>query len=429
MNTLSIPVPRGRQYQSSYYSGSLYPNGKFTLGEVQRNHKKIVSKERKYNRQYDLSNFTYEKYEDENGLAGIERNYDPVGRKLEQGRSLEFTYLPNCHRPSRIDRVPRGTHGLTSHGKLYLENAAYLLERDYGKERLAMLTLTLPNLDDVSTEYLSRNWANILRKSKQELFREIERKGGVKDYCAVTEVQTKRYLKYGQIAYHLHMLYVASRSKDNDWYLTPHEISSIWKRIIKNQLNKGFQDGQLLVNYLEDHREKLDKFWGIDCQKIKKSASAYLCKYLSKGDACLAKELKDSGLLVATWYHLAKSIRQKIKQETIKLSESFCSYIDRNYESLKDNKTLYRYLHFCPIELPKVEGYDKPYQIRAYCGQLTELGIQNYLDEWAIVPIEIPSYQKDLEQLPDDYQSTTLLDIVTEFANFFQGGILSHEVY
>jgi len=168
----------------------------------------------------------------------------------------------------------------------------------------------------------------------------------------------------------------------------------MWKRILQNSLQSAYTEGKLNVNNQVENQESWEKFYGIDCKKIKKNASAYLAKYLSKGGKILqdivnldnkidsqkrlesieqGKPYKPQSkrLLVSNWWHLTQDLRRLLKALIIPLSSTFCDWIDKHYEKLIGSKVCKK-IEFCPVVLGEPrEGYDRPFQLRAYVGVLT----------------------------------------------------------
>ena len=262
-------------------SGRLWPSGRFSIGSVPFGGKEPVRL----------------------GVMGGPEDVGTIGLSLPS----------NCHR--NIEDVPsvsfqgRGANGITAHGRNVVESAVCLMERIYGRRKLGFATLTLPSVTVDESWVVSARWRDIQRTFFQRLKREYARRGVDFCYVAVTEIQGKRFEKTGVLGLHLHFCYPAMCGRG--FVLGPSEFRKVWLDCIRGIIG-DIRGGASVENI----------------QRVKKSASAYMAKYLSKGVGILRK-VRDSrplGILPHSWYGLSISLRRMVKGCTI-TSPSLVSFI------------------------------------------------------------------------------------------------------
>lgn len=199
----------------------------------------------------------------------------------------------------------KGLKGITSKGKRTIRNTAFLLQKTFGKKRLGFLTVTLPSFPDrpdIET-ILARDWPELVRQFNQGMTRAIERKGKSALWTGCSEIQEERLDKYGTVAPHLHLAFLAHNG-NFDWYITADELRSIWKRIIEARIK----------HYLNEEIEVNTKA-SIDVKSVKKDAGNYLGKYMSKGGD-IVKKMIDKGfadLVPTAWWHCCLKLKRILK--------------------------------------------------------------------------------------------------------------------
>ncbi len=146
-----------------------------------------------------------------------------------------------------------------------IRNTAYLLEQEYGKDALSFLTLTLPNLSPDGLAACASDWGRMVDQFLKWLRYRCEKHGFPLEFVYCTEVQEKRRERTGQFALHLHLLFRGKSGKRKPWVVTPKQCRKEWAKCIKSVCNEVFEERSL---------ENL--------QRVRRSAAAYLGKYLSK---------------------------------------------------------------------------------------------------------------------------------------------------
>jgi hypothetical protein len=323
-------------------SGRLYPNGEFTLGYLPS--PRLTQKEKRYNDSWE-NQFEFVIREFEKGWLGFTglmnfnlhrflaarsefvscREFTKTDRLTGKKTTLvQFIYairkppliglslVSNSHKEISedvpIDSKPnkrRGLKGITPKGKRTIRNTAFLLQKTFGKKRLGFLTVTLPSFGDRPDlgMILAHDWSELVRQFTQEINRAIERKDKVALWTGCTEIQEKRLEKYGEVAPHLHLVYLAHNG-NFDWYITADEFRSIWKRIIEARI-KHFTNEEIEVNTKAS----------IDAKQVKKDAGNYLGKYMSKGGDIVKKMIEKgfTDLVPTAWWHCCLKLKRILK--------------------------------------------------------------------------------------------------------------------
>lgn len=259
---------------------------------------------------------------------------------------------------SASTRVRRG-HPINAVAKRMIKSAAYLLEKQFTKDCLSFITITLPGLEEEDLQRCNRNFPELTRKFCQGLKRLLEKKGLCSEYVCVTEVQEKRWANRGEVALHLHILCQGRQGKSSGWSMTPAEIRTIWERVLSKYL--GYELTCSAATRIE---------------RVKKSACNYLGKYMSKGGKVIKEvNLENRGSeLPPSWYRMANSLRCRIKAAIIHPNADVKRYIIDYAEELKNQGVLAWYF---PIYFDcSVFGYyDKngnPVQkLVSFCGAFT----------------------------------------------------------
>jgi hypothetical protein len=227
---------------------------------------------------------------------------------LEALCALGLSKVSISDKPNTSTVEPRrhGLKGLTSPGARKVRNACFLIERDAPRKSVTFATVTLP--DSLSDEQLKRahvGWGTIVEHYTRELRRVLVACGLSGKVVGVSEVQPKRYESTGIPFLHAHFVF-QGRARGKSWQLTPSKHDEIWERALKNVVG-DFAGGVASACQLE---------------VVRKSASQYLSKYMSKGGEMIDEIASGyfADWLPKRWYHLSRkllnSIKKEIKQST-----------------------------------------------------------------------------------------------------------------
>lgn len=243
-----------------------------------------------------------------------------------------------------------GSKGITSYGRRVVSCSALLLEQRFGKKRLGFGTATIPPITKEGLECCLKNWSEITRRFFEEIKRVFDRRGHKFLYVAVTEIQDKRFKKEGLPYPHLHWVYVAREKTNSTWYISASLLRSIWRRILVKMLGKNV--------FL---RDPCQKCFGasIDCSAIKKSASAYIGKYMSKGSTTV-DSMKAAGFeyYPKQWWSACKTVKEMFRCSVIHLDSNTCSEFFYELERYLKRKIVvwHKYLYKVIGEVDKCVG-------------------------------------------------------------------------
>jgi len=217
-------------------------------------------------------------------------------------------------------RVRRGTHGIRPYGKRMVRSCAAILEERHGRQCLTFGTCTLPALRAEEFPLVCSKWAELVRRFFEELTRLLKRRELDTDYVQVTEIQGKRFEKWGQVAPHLHFVCQGRMSRREFWRIRPDEVRHIWERLLSNLLGRGV-DGQAATR-IETPRTSL---------------AAELGKYISKGGKVI-KVIQEQGKgdsLPSAWWGAAKGLKQVVKSRVREYSGEVAESLMDNLDALE----------------------------------------------------------------------------------------------
>lgn len=281
----------------------IFPNGDFTVG-----YSKPKSKR---DGKIRLDDAHYEQC--------LDAQDDHIRWRMEETlreRRDRNTYQP----PNRekIVRARKGLKGIQGEAKRKLRSGCYLLAERYGNNRIGFLTLTLPSADWL-TDIWALNFSELVRQVIQEIRRELRRRGAPDSVVGAIELQMERFEEYGQVAPHLHLVYVArANPRKPSWYISAKTFRKIWKRVLIAVARPECPD----IDELKRHIE-----WdaAVDCAMIRKSAESYLSKYLSKGGGDIEAILEEYGeeFVPKAWYTISSKLLKAIMSSILSLSDRY----------------------------------------------------------------------------------------------------------
>ena len=296
----SVPCVRSvmsRASTSPGKSGRLYPSGCFTIGFVPRS--QSSKKDLTYQAECDTWDLLHQVVYNKPG--GTHSRIWVKTRDLP--RFIDTPYLGKT-------RSSRGSKGLTNHGKRYVRESCYLLERRYGVKRLGFYTLTIPSCTAVTLYDVALHWTSI-QKYFFKLLRNTLYAKGIKEffYVGVTENQSDRSLRAQAPAYHLHFIMPCYLPNSTNFIVSADTLRALWARALRN--------------YLPEFGG-VDFSASVDSAVLRKSAAGYLSKYFTKGSSL--RELHPA-CLPASWYYSSREIKAWYKKSLLKLSSNQCDII------------------------------------------------------------------------------------------------------
>lgn len=246
---------------------------------------------------------------------------------------------------SRKSRKPYGENGITNYGKKVVRNGALLLEQKYGRSRLGFVTCTLPGMDESQCKEIIAKWSEVTRRFYQKVKRQLEKVSKPFIYCGVTEIQENRFKKYNTPAPHLHFVYLCRDSSRTKYWLFICQLHRAWNEAIGECVNSlGVSTSQRVLGKLGSVHAKL----------VRKSASAYLGKYMSKG-CNVVKAMQEKGYneFPKQWWTACMQTKKMFKDSIIKLSTHTCNAIFYNAHLLYEAKKLLNY-SYVSIEIEQI---------------------------------------------------------------------------
>lgn len=219
---------------------------------------------------------------------------------------LGLSLLPNSHRVALglaeppPKRAKRGLKGISRHGARMVRNAAFLIQQRYGRHNLTFLTCTIPAVSETEQYEIALAWPEIVRKFVQSVKRLLRAAGLTGSVVGCTEIQGKRYEKYGGMPLHLHLVMVGKKPGQG-WAIGADQWRSLWRNALRNEVG-GLDE----VSFASS----------VDCQRVKKDAAGYLGKYMSKGPGQIAAMVEaDPGIaefIPATWWICSLKLRRAV---------------------------------------------------------------------------------------------------------------------
>ncbi len=229
--------------------------------------------------------------------------------------TLGSSNVPNSHKTPKA----RGRRGMTRYNKRLIVNSVTLLERRHGKETLSFLTLTLPSECSSLSPHL---YAECKRQMLQWLQRSLARCGLPTCVIGCTEVQSRRLDHIGQFALHEHWIF-KGREKYKGWALQPKAFAQVWIRILANV----YKLGALPESACSSTR----------VESIRKSASAYLGKYVSKGEKCVQQMIQDGyeEFLPSSWVTKTREMLSMFRESIVKITGSRATFLSDNLREFR----------------------------------------------------------------------------------------------
>lgn len=304
----SVSPPQGREplwaKGRRLFSGKIYPDRTFSLGRIPRQKKGVAEKryDSCHQEQFDSYTEVVQSYE-----GNTYCKHEFINRENES--ALRFIKAPK----SSQNRGKYGSEGITAYGRKCVINIAYILQERFSRHRLGFGTATLPNLTREGLEKCLENFGEIVRRFFQEVKRVFDRGNNEFLYVGVVEIQPRRFAKTGLPYPHLHWVYVAKERRNNPWYISASLLRSLWRRVVLRVLGKDAFVG-----------DTSQQGFGasIDCSTVKKSASSYLGKYMSKGTTTVEK-MQEAGFenFPRQWWTASKEAK-KMFHDSIEIIDS-----------------------------------------------------------------------------------------------------------
>lgn len=297
-------------------SARVWPNGEFTLGYVGEGEEGSPLEEWAWtggDRRLSIEQLD-ERLDCLHGWLDCVAETYSVSGKLAQ---FALTLSSACNSHEVGTQIKYGLHGITTQGTKMLRSAAFILERDYGKEDVTMGTMTVPYLEKAERILLSQSWGRLTDRLLQFLRLELLEQGRPPVIAGCTEIQSSRLESLGEGYLHLHAIWPAHSNRGRRWSVEVDDLRAWWKAAIERIIGRELS-----------HAPR------VETAIVENSVEAYLGKYLSKGsDDCLGQFVADLGYesVPGQWWYMSSCLKQKIRGETLtgrNLGELLEEYIE-----------------------------------------------------------------------------------------------------
>jgi hypothetical protein len=352
------------------FRAKLHPCGTVTVGMIP-NRAHTTADERRINMAVNKAE-RLEKLINEHPDMGIARLIRAGSISISEGVAalppLGLSSLPNSRIGSQQEFQPSarlyGQNGITSFGKLRVKDGATVIQKTYGRNSLAFVTVTVPTLPAPIMEVICKNWGKFVNRLVEEIKRELRRKNSPQEIIYCTEIQEKRFHKYGVVAPHLHLLWYAYSGTPGESPKTGKKEYAISAQFLR----------ELVGRIIHRITGKTDIFTAasIDIQKVKKDAAAYLGKYMSKGGK-IVEEIKKAGkqeLLPRQWWGITKELRIKVERAIKVVDGSPAANIFYHHKVLVD-LGLVKYHRWVFSEQVHKQHQQKQYQVNPNTGEIS----------------------------------------------------------
>lgn len=249
-------------------------------------------------------------------------------------------------------RARKGLKGISSYGQQMLRSAAFMVERDYGKEDLCFATLTLPRLPTDARRKLQANWAILLNRFLEWVTRKLEAAGRPLKVFGCVEVQSERLSDSGEGYLHLHAIWPSHSNRGGRvWAVEADELRTWWKAAIERFAGVS-----------------LSYYPRVDTVPVKQSAEKYLGKYLSKGGGLIEEFIKAEGeeSCPTAWWFMTAAMKRQITSETV-TGQDLGVLLDSLIEGAFDSCSLAAFEWVRAVDV-EIDGKKKT---MGWCGRLT----------------------------------------------------------
>ena len=234
-----------------------------------------------------------------------------------QGLSDAVNFSVNSTKRNRLRA------GLTAYARRSLRSAAVLLEKQFGRSCLTFGTLTLPRLPGLFLfERVTSLWPRIVDAFLKNFRRVLRESGLSEQVLLVSELQTRRWNKTGEHAWHLHFL-SPGRVPKGAWRFSPSRLALLWGRVVSNALGIDFDPAHWAAS--------------VRLEVPRKAVVRYLSKYLSKGVSPSGEEDSEGIPKLPSYWSLSRELRRLVRESLLKFSFS-----------LPPGLSFYRFSELCP---------------------------------------------------------------------------------
>ncbi len=259
----------------------------------------------------------------------------------ESGVLTAFPFGANLEEVSPIPASPLryGLKGIPRRAARIVRNAAYLLQKESGRENLTFATVTIPAMPVEDMRILHENWGKVTELYRLGLRRHLRKKGLSGQSVGVSEIQEKRHKRTGLPVLHLHTVF-QGRAPFGHWALSTKAHDKIWRKA---------------VMAVVPHSPVCFKS-AANLQMVKTSASGYLGKYITKGVSEVARVVADgfAEWLPRQWWNCSRDLKRQIDVETIRVDELAESLV---YSAKGNGMGVWDFFGHVSIEVCEIKDY------------------------------------------------------------------------
>lgn len=286
---------------------------------------------------------------------------EPIGRLVGDGIWTPLVHQTVESSDMAETQSRKQCEKMTKNMARRVRNGSYILEQWYGKDNLSFLTLTLPNLSADDLGKCCENWGRMVDNFIRSMKQRLSKKGVEFHYVYCTEIQPSRLTNRGEYAPHLHMCFRGRSGKKKPWYVSPRQVRASWTACISNVVGHRNFDNRAVENI----------------QRVRKSCSRYLAKYLSKGNCCLPESLAETavGRLKTQWGGMARILSNAIDLYTERITSEgdnrdLALHIVRGMDALIENGLVLWWRHrFINLTNGQSPGNERGIWVGAGCLQ------------------------------------------------------------
>lgn len=301
--------------QERQVSGSIRPNGSGSFGFCRR--KGELARERAHPKSrkmkvHAIAYLDYDQYEGENNTTRVIRCDKPVSGVPPLTLSEPLTGRKTKKRVAA---------GLTRHGIRVIESSIALLERKYGTRGLGFYTLTCPFDDVDAIDEFNAVFPTIVKRTLESIKRYYERQGQKFSYVGVHEIQAARAKRTGRHCLHFHFVapcrvagrkgYVCSAKQIRDWY-------------------------QISIRNAIPGRDCPSPRVGVEV--CRKSATAYIAKYYSKGVSKTAEVVAGTRPIeLSSWYVVCRGLLRATSKSRYNVDITVAETVYRHHQGARED--------------------------------------------------------------------------------------------
>lgn len=320
--------------------GTLWENGSGSVGldnSMERKYKQTQKESAIYDSAYRLDNRLSDHYVETDCGSEYVGSYTSK-EAFENGILSRDGYaklgLSNATilRQKPQKRLRKGLNGLSTRGKLMVLNASLRLTREITRPCIGFLTVTLPQLpSQIMALVTAADWGR-LEKSLYAMLHRFLKKAHMDHvgFIGVTEIQSSRYRDTGEAYPHWHFILPikknprkAGGTPDNPWVVPLTSAWSRFEKILWSWVHYMIEKYNLPPTLTQrEMREKAKTCKAtFDLKPVKKDASTYISKYMSKG-SCIAKMQEDGkeAQVPYQWWYVSQTLKSRVVQKIVKIS-------------------------------------------------------------------------------------------------------------